>query len=493
MSEEISYEKELSEILQIRQDKLSQLRQDGKDPFEQVRFDRDTSTKDILGDFVNLQGKTVAVAGRLLSKRGMGKVSFCDLHDREGKIQLYVRFDILGEETFARFRKYDIGDIVGVKGEVFKTDKGEISIKVFEIELLSKSLRPLPEKWHGLKDTDLRYRQRYVDLIINPDVRNTFVARTKIIRGIREYLDNRGYLEVETPILNTLSGGAAARPFVTHHNTLDLDMFLRIATELHLKRLIVGGLEKVYEIGRIFRNEGMSIKHNPEFTTIELYEAYTDYKGMMDLCEGLISTVAKNVCGTNKITYQGTEIDLSPGWEKITMVDAILKYTGINFKEIKTIEEAKAAAQSVHVHIEGTLPMGEIIYKVFDECVEEKLIAPTFILDYPVEVSPLAKRKASDPAFTERFEFFIYGREMGNAFSELNDPIDQKERFLDQLKKREAGDEETEMMDEDYINALEYGLPPTGGMGIGIDRLVMLLTDSYSIRDVLLFPTMKPI
>jgi len=483
---------ELSEILKVRRDKLKELQDAGKNPFEIVKYDKTHSTKEIVDNFDSMEGSMVSVAGRLMSKRGMGKASFCDLMDRDGKIQLYVRVNEVGEEAYAQFKKFDIGDIVGAKGEVFKTHKGEISVKVTEITLLAKSLQPLPEKWHGLKDIELRYRQRYVDLIVNPEVRNTFILRSKIIKSIRNFLDNRGFIEVETPILNTIPGGAAARPFITHHNTLDIDMYLRIATELHLKRLIVGGFEKVYEMGRIFRNEGMSIKHNPEFTTIELYEAYTDYKGMMELTEQMISAVAQEVLGTTKIQYQGEEIDLTPPWTKMTMIEAIKKYTNVDFEEYKTDEEARAAAKSLKVNVEDKHTRGEIINLVFEECVEEHLVQPTFIMDYPVEVSPLAKRKPENPALTERFELFITRREMANAFSELNDPIDQKERFIKQVEARAAGDEEANMMDEDFINALEYGMPPTGGLGIGIDRLVMLLTDSYSIRDVLLFPTMKP-
>jgi len=440
-----------------------------------------------------MEGKMVSVAGRLMSKRGMGKASFSDVQDRYGKVQLYVRIDEIGEEAYEEFKKFDIGDIVGVKGEVFKTHKGEISIKVKQITLLAKSLQPLPEKWHGLKDPDLRYRQRYVDLIVNPDVRKTFILRSKIIKAVRKYLDEKGFLEVDTPLLNTIPGGASARPFITHHNTLDIDLYLRIAPELYLKRLIVGGLEKVYEMGRMFRNEGMSIKHNPEFTMMEVYEAYTDYKGMMDLAEGLISTVALEVLGTTKITYQGQEIDLTPPWRRMTMVEAVQKYSGVDFAQIKTNEEAIKIAREKNVHVEDNMTKGEVLNAFFEEYAEQHLIQPTFIYDYPVEISPLTKRKPDDPDFTERFELFITSREMGNAYSELNDPIEQKERFISQMKKREAGDEEANMMDDDFINALEYGMPPTGGLGIGIDRLIMLLTDSYSIRDVLLFPTMKPL
>ncbi|MGE4283296.1 MAG: lysine--tRNA ligase [Clostridia bacterium] len=491
MTEHIQ-EMELSEILKVRREKLKELQEAGQDPFKIVKFAKTHSAKEIINHFDTLEGTEVTAAGRLMSKRGMGKASFCDLQDREGTIQLYIRVNEVGEDTYNQVKRFDIGDIIGVKGEVFKTHKGEISIKVTDIVLLSKSLQPLPEKWHGLKDMDLRYRQRYVDLIVNPEVKDTFIKRSKIIKGIREFLDKRGYLEVDTPILNTIPGGAAAKPFITHHNTLDIDMYLRIATELHLKRLIVGGLEKVYEMGRIFRNEGMSIKHNPEFTTIELYEAYTDYKGMMELTEQMISTVAQEVLGTTKLVYQDEEIDLTPPWNRMTMIEAIKKYTNIDFAAIVTDEEARTAAKSLKVHVEGKHSRGEVINLVFEECVEEKLVQPTFIMDYPVEVSPLAKRKPDEPMLTERFELFITRRELANAFSELNDPIDQKERFVKQVQAREAGDEEANMMDDDFINALEYGMPPTGGLGIGIDRLVMLLTDSYSIRDVLLFPTMKP-
>lgn len=483
---------DLNEITKIRRVKLAELQEGGKDPFKIVKYDVTNSSADIINSFESYEGKYVSVAGRLMSKRGMGKASFCDIQDRDGRIQLYVKIDDVGAETYEEFKKFDIGDIVGVKGTVFKTHKGEISIKTEKIILLSKSLLPLPEKWHGLKDTDLRYRQRYVDLIVNPEVRKTFITRSKIIKAIRKYLDDRGYLEVDTPQLNTILGGAAAKPFITHHNTLDIDLYLRIAPELYLKRLIVGGLEKVYEMGRMFRNEGMSIKHNPEFTMMEVYEAYTDYKGMMDLTENLISTVAKEVLGTAKIVYQGQEVDLTPPWNRLTMNDAVMKYTGIDFNNIKDAKEAESVAKEKGVHIKVGMSKGEILNLMFEEFVEEHLIQPTFIIDYPVEISPLTKRKPDAPELTERFELFITGREMANAYSELNDPIDQKERFINQVKKRESGDEEASMMDDDYITALEYGLPPTGGLGIGIDRLIMLLTDSYSIRDILLFPTMKP-
>lgn len=487
-----SEEHDLSEILQVRRAKLKDLQEKNNDPFKIVKYDIMHSAKYIIDNFESLEGQNTSIAGRLMSKRGMGKAGFCDLQDRDGKIQLYVRKDEVGEENYEFFKKYDIGDIVGVKGEIFKTQKGEISIKVKEITLLSKSLQPLPEKWHGLKDTDLRYRQRYVDLIVNPEVKNTFILRSKIIKSIRKFLDDRGFLEVDTPLLNVIPGGATAKPFITHHNSLDLDMYLRIAPELYLKRLIVGGMEKVYEMGRMFRNEGMSVKHNPEFTMMEVYEAYTDYKGMMELTENLISTVATETLGTTKIVYQGQEIDLTPPWNRLSMIEAVKKYADVDFDNIKTDEEAKAAAESKKVHVKPGMKRGEILSLIFEEFAESNLIQPTFIYDYPVEISPLTKRKPDCPELTERFEFFITGREMGNAYSELNDPIDQKQRFVSQVEKRDSGDEEANMMDEDYVTALEYGMPPTGGLGIGVDRLIMLLTDSASIRDILLFPTMKP-
>jgi len=483
---------ELNEILKIRRQKLSYLQNIGKDPFKIVKYDVTHKTKEINESFEQFDGKEVSVAGRLMAKRGMGKTSFCDLHDRDGKIQLFVRINELGEEEYEEFKKLDIGDIIGVKGTVFKTKMGEISIRVHEYTLLSKSLRPLPEKFHGLKDIDTRYRQRYLDLIVNPEVRNTFIMRSRIISAIRSFLDSRGFLEVETPILNLIPGGANARPFITHHNTLDLDMYLRIAPELYLKRLIVGGLEKVYELGRMFRNEGMSVKHNPEFTLLEVYEAYTDYHGMMKLTEDLYIHVADTVLGTRKLEYQGQEIDLSLPWARMTMTEAVKKYAGVDFDAITSDEEAISLAKEKGLDTEGKTKKGEILNLFFEEFVEHHLIQPTFIMDYPVEVSPLTKRKPDKPELTERFELFIMGREMANAYSELNDPIDQKERFLAQVRKREQGDEEANMMDEDYIIALEHGLPPTGGLGVGIDRLVMLFTNSYSIRDVLLFPTMKP-
>ena len=491
-------EEDINKLIKVRMEKLEELQKNGKDPFQIVKFDNRDNSKDIKEKFVDpVEGEdaepvVVTLAGRLMAKRGHGKASFCDLQDMYGRIQIYVKLDEVGAESYEEFKKYDIGDIIGITGTVFKTHMGEVSVKVKEITLLSKSLRPLPEKFHGLKDMDLRYRQRYVDLIMNNDVKDTFIARSKIIKGIRKYLDDLGYLEVDTPILNTIQGGATARPFVTHHNTLDLDMYLRIAPELYLKRLIVGGFHKVYEMGRLFRNEGMDIKHNPEFTTFELYSAYEDYNDMMDLVEGLFSTLAKDVCGSTKITYQGTEIDLTPGWKRISMIDAIKEVTGADFNTVNTDEEAAELVKSLGINLEGEITRGDAIALVFDEKVEETLIQPTFIIDYPIEISPLAKKKYSDPRLVERFEVFIGGREYGNAFSELNDPIDQKERFMAQVAEREAGNEEANMMDEDYVQALEYGLPPTGGLGVGVDRLVMLLTDSYSIRDVLLFPTMKP-
>jgi lysyl-tRNA synthetase class 2 len=485
---------DMNQLMQIRRDKLTKLKEEGKNPFEITKFNRTHTSKQIVENYDELEGKDVTIAGRLMAKRIMGKASFCHIQDGEGKIQSYVSINELGEESYKHFKEDDIGDIIGITGFVFKTKTGEISIHAKEVTLLSKSLRPLPEKFHGLKDTDLRYRQRYVDLIMNPEVKDTFLKRVKILQEVKNILNEKGYLEVETPILNTIAGGATARPFITHHNTLDMDMYLRIANELYLKRLIVGGFDKVYEMGRMFRNEGMDIKHNPEFTNIELYSAYEDYNDMMNITEEIISKVALKVLGTTKITYQGTEIDLTPSWKRISMIDAITEVTGINFNKIDTDEEAKKAAEELHVELdELKLTRGEIINQVFEAKVEETLIQPTFIYDYPVEVSPLTKRKPSDPRLTERFEVFIGAREYGNAYSELNDPIDQYERFKKQVEAREAGDEEANMMDEDFINALEYGMPPTGGLGIGIDRLVMLLTDSASIRDVLLFPTMKPL
>ena len=487
-------EVDLNQLLQIRRDKLSKLKAEGKDPFEITKFNRTHTSKQIVENYDELEGKDVTIAGRIMAKRIMGKASFCHIQDGEGKIQSYVSINELGEESYKQFKEDDIGDIIGITGFVFKTRTGEVSIHAKEVTLLSKSLRPLPEKYHGLKDTDLRYRQRYVDLIVNPEVKDTFLKRIQILQEVKNILNEKGYLEVETPILNTIAGGAAARPFITHHNTLDMDMYLRIANELYLKRLIVGGFDKVYEMGRMFRNEGMDIKHNPEFTNIELYSAYEDYNDMMDITEEIISKVALKVLGTTKITYQGTEIDLTPSWKRISMIDSIKEVTGVDFSKIETDEEALNAAKELNVELdELKLTRGEIINQIFEAKVEETLIQPTFIYDYPVEVSPLTKRKPSDPRLTERFEVFIGAREYGNAYSELNDPIDQYERFKKQVEAREAGDEEANMMDDDFINALEYGMPPTGGLGIGIDRLVMLLTDSASIRDVLLFPTMKPL
>ncbi len=483
---------DLNEILRIRKNKLQDLRNNDNDPFKISRYDVTDSTHEIIGKFDEFEGKQVSVAGRMISMREMGKASFCDILDRHGKIQSYVKIDDIGPENYAEFKRYDIGDIIGVTGTVFKTHRGEISIRASRFTLLAKSLTPLPEKWHGLKDIDIRYRQRYVDLIVNPDVRNTFVLRSRIIRELRKYLDEKGFLEVDTPLLNTIPGGAAARPFITHHNTLDIDLYLRIAPELYLKRLIVGGYEKVYEMGRVFRNEGISIKHNPEFTILEVYQAYTDYNGMAELSEDMITRTSLNVLGTLEITYQGVKIDLRPPWKRITMIDAVRQYAGIDFGSFTDAAAAAAAISSIGLKVKKDATWGEMLYFVFEETVEKQLINPTFILDYPVEESPLAKRKADKPGLTDRFELFIAGRETANAYSELNDPADQRERFLCQVKKREAGDDEANMMDEDFVNALEYGLPPTGGLGIGIDRLVMLLTDSASIRDVLLFPTMKP-
>ena len=484
---------ELSDILKIRRDKLDTLKAEGRNPFEITRYDRTAYAADIAGHFEAMEGKTVSLAGRLLSKRGMGKASFCDLQDASGRIQIYVKIDEVGEEAYAAFQKLDIGDIIGVKGEVFRTRRGEISVKVSEVMLLSKSLLPLPEKFHGLRDTELRYRQRYVDLIVNPEVRDTFRKRSLIIREIRNILDERGFLEVETPTLHAEAGGAAARPFITHHNALNIDLYLRIALELHLKRLIVGGFDKVYEIGRVFRNEGIDTRHNPEFTLLELYQAYTDYHGMMDLTEHLIRECARRVLGTTTIHYGGVEIDLEKPFARLPMIEAIKQYSGVDFNEVLTLEAARKLADEHQIHYEERHGRGDIINLFFETYCEEKLIQPTFIIDYPVEISPLAKRKPSNPSLTERFELFIVGREHANAFSELNDPIDQRERFEYQAKMKSMGDEEACGVDEDFLNALGYGMPPTGGLGIGIDRLVMLLTNSASIRDVLLFPTMRPL
>lgn len=496
MSENKNEEQELdmNQLMLVRREKLDKLKAEGKNPFKITRFDRTHTSKEIKDNYDELEGKDVTIAGRIMAKRIMGKASFCHIQDSTGKIQSYVSINELGEESYKAFKEDDIGDIVGITGFVFKTKTGEISIHAKELTLLAKSLRPLPEKFHGLKDTDLRYRQRYVDLIVNPEVKDTFEKRTKIIKTIREILDEKNYIEVETPILNTIPGGASARPFITHHNTLDIDMYLRIATELYLKRLIVGGFDRVYEIGRIFRNEGMDIKHNPEFTTIELYQAYANLEDIMDLTEELVSKVAMKVLGTTKITYQGQEIDLTPGWRRVTMIDAVKEATGVDFHEINTDEEAMEAAKKAGVPVDPIkTTRGDILVAFFDEKVEETLIQPTIVYEYPIENSPLAKKTDADERMTQRFELFIGGREYANAFSELNDPIDQYERFLNQVKQREAGDDEANMMDMDFVNALEYGMPPTGGVGMGIDRLVMLLTDEASIRDVLLFPTMKPL
>ena len=486
-------EAELSELLQIRRDKLKSLQDAGMDPFEKVRFDQQYYSVDILNNYDELEDKVVSLAGRMMSKRIMGKASFAHILDYKGGIQIYVKRDDIGEEPYALFKTYDIGDIIGVVGKVFKTRTGEISIHAEKVELLSKSLRPLPEKFHGLKDPELRYRQRFVDLIVNPEVRDTFVKRSLIISEIRNRLNAQGFIEVETPVLNTTASGASARPFITHHNSLDIDMYMRIATELHLKMCIVGGLEKVYEIGRIFRNEGMDATHNPEFTTIELYQAYTDYNGMMALSEDLISHCCQVVHGTTTISYQGNEICLAAPFRRLSMNDAVKEQTGVDFMSL-TDEEARAEAKRLHIEIEDkTATKGKVLAEAFDEYVEDKLIQPTFIIDYPVEISPLAKRKPGQPEITERFELFIAGHEYANAFSELNDPIDQRGRFVQQAMEKAKGDDEAMMIDEDFCLALEYGMPPTGGIGLGIDRLVMLLTDSSTIRDVLLFPTMKPI
>lgn len=483
---------DVNEQMLIRRQKLDKLRAAGIDPYAVERFDRSHEAAQIHENFSELEDQEVAVAGRIMSIRTHGKASFAHIQDMSGRIQLYVRIDQVGEEAYQLFLDLDLGDIIGVHGKVFRTRRGEISVAVDSFELLCKALRPLPEKWHGLKDVELRYRMRYVDLIANPEVQQVFVTRSKVIQAIRDYLNARGFLEVETPMLNLIPGGANARPFVTYHNALDTQLYLRIAPELYLKRLVVGGFEKVYELNRNFRNEGISTKHNPEYTALEVYQAYVDGEEMMRLTEDLIAYVAEKVTGSTVITYQGERIDLTPPWRRLTMLDAIKEYTGVDFSQAKDGEEAARLAKKLGLEIEEGANFGQVIAEVFDEMVEDKLIQPTFITEYPVEISPLAKRMADKPDYTARFEPYIYGREMANGFSELNDPIDQRERFLEQVRQREAGDEEAHMMDEDYIRALEYGLPPTGGLGIGIDRLVMLLTDSYSIRDVLLFPLLKP-
>ena len=484
----------LSQLLQIRRDKLKELQESGNDPFQITKYDVDNTAANIKENFDALEGQEVSVAGRLMSKRGMGKVSFCDMQDKSGRIQLYARKDEMDEAEYARFKKYDIGDIVGVKGIVFRTQRGEMSVRVVTCTLLSKSLLPLPEKFHGLTSTELRYRQRYVDLIVNPEVKRNFVIRSQFIKHLRDYLDNMGYIEVETPVLNTIAGGAAARPFVTHHNTLDIDMYMRIATELPLKRLIVGGMDRVYEVGRIFRNEGMDPKHNPEFTTVELYQAYADFHDMMDIAEGVYTTFAQKYLGTYELEWMGEKIDLTPGWPRMTMVEAVKKYVGIDFDAISDDAEAVAAAKAKGIELADAAEKtwGNALYACFDQKVEEQLIQPTFITMYPVEVSPLTKRSPKDPRLTERFELFICHCELANAYSELNDPIDQRQRFEKQVEQRERGDDETEMLDEDFLTALEYGMPPTGGMGMGIDRAVMMLTGADSIREVILFPTMRP-
>ena len=488
-------ESQFSEQERLRRDKLAELKSEGKDPFDVYKVDRTHTSEQVKSNFEDLEGKEATVAGRIMSKRGQGKVVFSDVHDRDGKIQLFIKIDEVGEEQLKSYKTFDLGDMVEATGEVFKTRTEEISIKVKNFQLICKSLKPLPEKWHGLKDPDLRYRQREVDLITNPEVKDTFIKRSQIIRGIREFLDNRGFLEVETPILSPIAGGAAARPFITHHNTLDIDMYLRIATELYLKRLIVGGFEKVYDMGKNFRNEGMSVRHNPEFTMIELYEAYSDYNDMMEIMENLAAYVCEKVNGTTKVMYQGTEIDFKPPWRRITMVDAVKEYAGIDFNAIASDEEAQAIAKEKHLEFPkplNTVTKGEVLNALYEEFAEQHMIQPTFVMDYPVEISPLTKKKRGNEMFTERFEGFVFGREICNAYSELNDPIVQRERFEQQAKERELGDDEAYMIDEEFMSALETGMPPTGGLGFGVDRLIMFLTDAPSIRDVLLFPTMKP-
>ena len=486
-------QEDLSELIKVRRDKLRDLQDAGKDPFKEVRFDKTAMSKEIVDNFEKYEGKTVSLAGRLVSKRVMGKASFAHILDGDGQIQLYFKRDVLGDEPYAEFKKYDIGDIIGVTGEVFVTHMGETTVNVTSVKLLSKSLLPLPEKFHGLTNTDLRYRQRYVDLIVNPEVKSVFVKRSMVLREIRNFLDEKGYLEVETPVLHNIAGGANARPFITHHNTLDIDMYLRIALELYLKRLIVGGFEKVYEIGRVFRNEGMDQRHNPEFTLLELYEAYTDIHGMMDITEGMFRHVANKVCGTGKITFDGVDLDLDKPFERISMVEAVRKYAGVDFDKIETLDEARAVAKEHHIEYEQRHKKGDILNLFIEAYVEDKLVQPTFLTGHPVEISPLAKRDPDHPGYTQRFELFINGREYANAFSELNDPIDQRARFEAQAALKACGDEEANDVDEDFLTAMEYGMPPTGGLGIGIDRCVMLLTGADSIRDVILFPTMKPL
>ena len=485
----------LSDQVKVRREKLEALRAEGIDPFLETRFEVTSTSAIIKSQFEAMEGQSVRLAGRLMSKRGIGKVSFCDLQDRDGRIQLYVKFDEMEESAFQRFKKNDIGDIVGVVGDVFKTERGEISVRVHEATLLSKSLLPLPEKFHGLTNVETRFRQRYVDLMVNPEVKQNFVIRSRFIKFLRNYLDDRNYIEVETPVLNTIAGGAAARPFITHHNTLDIDMYMRIATELPLKRLIVGGMDRVYEVGRIFRNEGMDPKHNPEFTTVELYQAYADFHDMMDIAEGIISGAAKEILGTYEVEWMGEKIDLTPGWRRLTMVDAVKEYAGVDFGAITDDAEAVAAAKAIGAELADAAEKtwGNALYACFDQKVEEHLIQPTFITMYPVEVSPLTKRSPLDSRLTERFELFVCHSELANAYSELNDPMDQRDRFQKQVEQRERGDEETEMLDEDFLTALEYGMPPTGGMGMGVDRIVMLLTGTDTIREVILFPTMKPL
>ena len=500
MNPQVQTEQELSQQAAVRRQKLADMKAAGFDPFVITKFPQDAYSADLKAAFADLPaesetGKTVALAGRMMSKRIMGKASFAHLRDDRGDIQIFLKRDVMGDEPYAAFKKLDIGDIIGVKGEVFRTKMGELSVRVSELTLLSKSLLPLPEKFHGLQDKELRFRQRYVDLIMNPDVKRNFVIRSQFIKHLRNYLDNMNYIEVETPVLNTIAGGASARPFITHHNTLDIDMYMRIATELPLKRLIIGGMDRVYEIGRIFRNEGMDPKHNPEFTTVELYQAYADFHDMMDIAEGVYSSFAKEVLGTYELEWMGNKVNLAPGWPRLTMVDAVKQYVGIDFGAITDDAEAVAAAKAKGVELADAAEKtwGNALYACFDQKVEEHLIQPTFITMYPVEVSPLTKRSPEDPRLTERFEFFICASEMGNAYSELNDPIDQRQRFEKQVEQRERGDDETEMLDEDFLTAMEYGMPPTGGMGMGIDRAVMLFTGADTIREVILFPTMKPL